>query len=68
MEELAGASPWTTLVDQVDILCESPTADPGHIELPYKKTGEIASRCHFVDAARAITKKRRARRSFWRRR
>ena len=28
------------LVNQVDDLCESPSSDPGHIELPYKTAGE----------------------------
>jgi len=56
-------SHFKALVDQVDNLCESPRRDPGHIELPYKTAGEIAPRCHFVDAARAFKKKkRRARR------
>ena len=56
-------SHFTALVDQVDNLCESPSVDPGHIELPYKTAGELAPRCHFVDSARAFaTKKRRARR------
>ena len=56
-------SHFKALVDQVDNLCESPRRDPGHIELPYIKGTEIAPRCHFVDAARALAKKkRRARR------
>ena len=56
-------SHFTALVDQVDNLCESPSVDPGHIELPYKTADEVAPRCHFVDAARAFQrKKRRARR------
>ena len=56
-------SHFKALVDQVDNLCESPTVDPGHIELPYKTDDEVAPRCHFVDAARAFeAKKRRAKR------
>ena len=51
------------LVNEVDDLCESPSSDPGHIELPYKTDGEAEPSCHFVDAARAFAKKkRRARR------